>query len=44
MLFAHAGHSHGAEMCCSTIALVVAGLAVVVAAVALVVALKNKKK
>lgn len=44
MLFAHAGHSHGAEMCCSTITLVVAGLALVVATVALLIALKKNKK
>ena len=45
MLFAHAGHAHSSEMCCSTITIVVAGLALAVATAALIIALrKNKKK
>lgn len=44
MLFAHAGHEHGSEMCCSTLTLVVAGLALALAVAAVFIASKKSKK
>lgn len=44
MLFAHAGHSYGAEVCCSKAALVIAVVALAVSVAALIIALKKNKK